>query len=87
VSPRFRSTALAPAAPFRTPSVTTACARSVDVVVPSPTASQRSAASRTICAPRFSTGSVRSHAGRTVGSRNHALLNHGKVRAGIESDV
>jgi hypothetical protein len=39
VSPRFKSTALAPAAIFRTPSARIAYARSVEVVVPSPTAS------------------------------------------------
>ena len=57
-SPRFRSMALAPAAMFRTPSATIAWASNVDVVVPSPTASPvRSAAPRSICAPRFSSGS------------------------------
>ena len=57
--PRLRSIALAPAAMLRTPSATMACASSVDVVVPSPTASPvRSAAPRSICAPRFSSGSL-----------------------------
>jgi hypothetical protein len=43
-------------------SATMACARSVDVVVPSPTASPvRSAAPRSICAPRFSSGSFRAN--------------------------
>ena len=60
-SPRFKSTALAPAATLRTPSAKIAWARIVEVLVPSPTASPvRSAACRTICAPRFSTGSSRS---------------------------
>ncbi len=61
-SPRLRSMALAPAAMLRTPSATIPWARSVDVVVPSPTASPvRSAAPRSICAPRFSSGSFRAN--------------------------
>ena len=60
-SPRLRSIALAPAATLRTPSAKIACASSVDVVVPSPTASPvRSAAWRIIWTPRFSSGSSRS---------------------------
>ena len=59
--PRLMSTALAPAARFLRPSEKIAWARSVDVVVPSPTTSAvRSAASRSMCAPRFSSGSSRS---------------------------
>jgi hypothetical protein len=57
-----RSTSMAPAAIFRTPSATMAWARSGDVVVPSPTASPvRSAAPRSICAPRFSSGSFKAN--------------------------
>ena len=61
-NPRLISTALAPAVTLRTPSAKMACARMVDVLVPSPTASPvRSAASRIICAPRFSSRSSTSN--------------------------
>ena len=59
--PRFRSMALAPAATLRTPSANMACARMVEPDVPSPTTSPvRSAAWRSIWAPRFSSGSLSS---------------------------
>ncbi len=59
-NPRFTSTADAPATTLRSPSAKSACARTVEVVVPSPTASPvRSAACRSVCAPRFSSGSCR----------------------------
>ena len=52
------SMALAPAVTLRTPSAKIACASTVAVLVPSPTASPVfSAACRSICAPRFSSGS------------------------------
>ena len=61
-SPRLMSIALAPAVTLRTPSAKIAWARSVEVLVPSPTASAVfSAACRSICAPRFSSGSRRSN--------------------------
>ena len=61
-SPRLRSIALAPAVTLRTPSAKIACARIVAVLVPSPTTSPvRSAAWRSICAPRLSSGSSRSN--------------------------
>src|SRR5512147_488603 len=60
--PRLRSIALAPATTLRTPSANIACASSVAVLVPSPTASPVfSAACRSICAPRFSSASLRSN--------------------------
>ncbi len=60
--PRLRSIALAPATTLRRPSAKIACARTVDVLVPSPTLSPVfSAACRSICAPRFSSGSLRSN--------------------------
>jgi hypothetical protein len=56
--PCLRLIALAPAAMLRIPSATIAWARSVAVVVPSPTASPvRLAAPRSICAPKSSSGS------------------------------
>ena len=56
------SIALAPATTLRTPSANMACARIVDVLVPSPTMSPVfSAAWRSIRAPRFSSGSLRSN--------------------------
>ncbi|MCY1297354.1 hypothetical protein D9M70_467900 [compost metagenome] len=60
--PRLISIALAPATTLRRPSAKIACARIVDVVVPSPTISPVfSAACRSIRAPRFSSGSLRSN--------------------------
>ena len=60
--PRLMSMALAPATTLRTPSAKMACARIVDVLVPSPTMSPVfSAAWRSIRAPRFSSGSLRSN--------------------------
>jgi hypothetical protein len=59
--PRLRSIALAPATTLRTPSAKIACANTVAVLVPSPTLSPvRSAASRSMRAPRFSSGSLSS---------------------------
>ena len=56
------SIALAPATTLRTPSAKIACARMVAVLVPSPTMSPVfSAAWRSIRAPRFSSGSLRSN--------------------------
>ncbi len=56
------SIALAPATTLRTPSANIACASTVEVLVPSPTASPvLSAACRSICAPRFSSASFRSN--------------------------
>ena len=56
------SIALAPATTLRTPSAKIACARIVAVLVPSPTTSPvLSAACRSIWAPRFSSGSLRSN--------------------------
>ena len=56
------STALAPTTTLRMPSARIACARIVEVLVPSPTSSPvRSAAWRNTCAPRFSSGSLRSN--------------------------
>src|SRR5271169_6067229 len=61
-SPRFRSIALAPATTLRTPSAKIVCARMVEVLVPSPTASPVfSAAWRNTWAPRFSSGSFKSN--------------------------
>jgi hypothetical protein len=61
-SPRFRSMALAPATTLRMPSAMIAWARMVEVLVPSPTTSPvRSAAWRSIWAPRFSSGSFSSN--------------------------
>ena len=58
--PCFKSMALAPAAMLRKPSEKMPYASSVAVVVPSPTASPvRSAASRSTCTPRSSSGSLR----------------------------
>jgi len=58
---RRRVTPLALATRFRSPSARLAWASSVAVVVPSPnTSAVRSAASRSGCAPRFSSGSGRS---------------------------
>jgi hypothetical protein len=60
--PRLMSMALAPATTLRTPSAKIAWARMVEVLVPSPTASPvRSAAWRSIWAPRFCSGSFRSN--------------------------
>ena len=59
--PRLMSMGLAPAATFFMPSVTSAWASTVAVVVPSPAASLvRVATSRTSCAPMFSNGSLTS---------------------------
>jgi len=61
-NPRFISMALAPATTLRTPSAKIAWARIVDVLVPSPTMSPVfSAAWRSMRAPRFSSGSLRSN--------------------------
>ena len=60
--PRLMSMALAPATTLRTPSAKMACARMVEVLVPSPTMSPVfSAAWRSMRAPRFSSGSLRSN--------------------------
>src|SRR3954471_610010 len=56
--PRFSAIGLAPAATLRMPSCTSACARTVAVVVPSPARSLvLVATSLTSCAPMFSNGS------------------------------
>src|SRR4051812_30117131 len=56
--PRFRADGAAPAATFRRPSLTMACASTVAVVVPSPATSLvLVATSLASCAPRFSYGS------------------------------
>ena len=61
-SPRLMSTALAPATTLRKPSANIAWARTVAVLVPSPTMSPvLSAAWRNIREPRFSSGSLRSN--------------------------
>src|SRR3989441_12953731 len=65
--PRFRSIGLAPAAMFRRPSWTIACARTTDVVVPSPVMSLvLVAASLRSCAPMVSNGSSSSISRATV---------------------
>src|SRR5437773_2409240 len=65
--PRFRSIGLAPAAMFRRPSWTIACARTTEVVVPSPAMSfVLVAASLRSCAPMFSKGSSSSTSRATV---------------------
>ena len=73
-SPRFKSIALAPATTLRTPSAKIACASRVEVVVPSPTDSPvRTAASRSICTPRFSSGSGRSMRFAIVTPSSHTI--------------
>src|SRR5712664_3750639 len=65
--PRFRSIGFAPAAMFFIPSWTMACARTTDVVVPSPAMSLvLVAASLRSCAPMFSKGSSSSTSRATV---------------------
>src|SRR6266508_408415 len=65
--PRFRSIAFAPAAIWRMPSWTIACARTTEVVVPSPAMSfVLVAASLRSCAPMFSYGSWSSTSRATV---------------------
>src|SRR5437867_6371578 len=65
--PRLRSIAFAPAAIWRRPSWTMACARTIDVVVPSPAMSfVLVAASLRSCAPMFSYGSLSSTSRATV---------------------
>src|SRR5712691_1723213 len=65
--PRFRSIGFAPAAMLRRPSCTIACARTTDVVVPSPAMSLvLVAASLRSCAPMFSNGSSSSTSRATV---------------------
>src|SRR5262245_43271291 len=65
--PRFSSIGLAPATTFFAPSRKIACASTVAVVVPSPAMSEvLLATSRTIWAPMFSSGSLRSISLATV---------------------
>src|SRR5688572_360795 len=65
--PRLSSIGLAPAAMLRRPSCTIACARTTDVVVPSPAVSLvLVAASLRSCAPMFSNGSSSSTSRATV---------------------
>src|SRR5919201_4393499 len=66
-SPRFKSIGFAPAAMLRRPSWTIACARTTEVVVPSPAMSfVLVAASLRSCAPMFSNGSSSSTSRATV---------------------